>query len=75
MRKGYTRERGFFLGSAFWESIPKFGGVVLPVKRLGLDSPKKRPTVGPFLPLPKKVNETACIRGSRSWDAFRETGE
>jgi len=26
MRRGYTRERGFFLGSAFWESIPKFGG-------------------------------------------------
>ena len=46
MRRGYTKEMGFFLGSAFWESIPKFGGVVLPVKRLDLDSPKKRPTVG-----------------------------
>ena len=98
MRRGYTKEMGFFLGSAFGESIPKFGGVVLPVKRLDLDSPKKRPTVGrrknllwvvdatygrssrrptvdPFLPLPKRVNETACIRGSKPWDALRKTGE
>ena len=98
MRRGYTREREFFLGSAFGESIPRFGGVVLSIKRQALDSPKKRPTVGrrknllwvvdatygrssrrptvdPFLPLPKRVNETACMRGSKPWDALRETGK